>query len=116
MVAYHFSFDLRYFGLTQWDFYRDPFWLNARTVILSSFLLIAGVSLVLAERARTSPARFWRHVGIIAACALAVSGARSRRSPRPGSGSACRTRSPYRSFSRGRWCGALFSRWSSAPP
>ena len=75
MVAYHFSFDLRYFGLTQWDFYRDPFWLHARTLILSSFLLIAGVSLVLAQRGHASPARFWRHAGTIAACALAVSAA-----------------------------------------
>ena len=75
MVAYHFSFDLRYFGLTQWDFYRDPFWLHARTLILSSFLLIAGVSLVLAQRGHPSPARFWRHVGIIGACAVAVSAA-----------------------------------------
>ena len=75
MVAYHFSFDLRYFGFTQWDFYRDPFWLNARTLILSSFLLIAGVSMILAQRGRLSPARFWRHVARIAACALAVSAA-----------------------------------------
>jgi uncharacterized membrane protein len=75
MVAYHFSFDLRYFGLTQWDFYRDPFWLNARTLILSSFLLIAGVSQVLAQRGQPSPTRFWRHVGTIAACALVVSAA-----------------------------------------
>ena len=75
MICYHFSFDLRYFGLTQWDFYRDPFWLNARTMILSSFLLIAGVSLVLAERNRPIAARFWRHVGTIGACALIVSAA-----------------------------------------
>jgi uncharacterized membrane protein len=75
MVGYHVSFDLRHFGLTQWDFYRDPFWLNARTLILSSFLLIAGVSLVLADRNRPSPARFWRHIGTIGACALAVSAA-----------------------------------------
>jgi len=75
MVAYHFSFDLRYFGLTQWDFHRDPFWLNARTLILSSFLLIAGVSMALAQRSRPSPARFWRHVVRIAACALGVSAA-----------------------------------------
>jgi uncharacterized membrane protein len=75
MVAYHFSFDLRYFGVTQWDFYRDPFWLHARTLILSSFLLIAGVSLVLAQREPPQPARFWRHVGTIAVCALAVSAA-----------------------------------------
>jgi uncharacterized membrane protein len=75
MVAYHFSFDLRYFGLTQWDFHRDPFWLNARTLILSSFLLIAGVSMALAQRGRASPVRFRRHVGRIAACALVVSAA-----------------------------------------
>jgi uncharacterized membrane protein len=75
MVAYHFSFDLRYFGLTQWDFYRDPFWLNARTLILSSFLLIAGISMALAQRGGPTPARFWRHVAMIAACALAVSAA-----------------------------------------
>ena len=74
MIAYHFSFDLRYFAVTQWDFYGDPFWLNARTLILSSFLLIAGVSLVLADRVPQSP-RFWRHVGIIGACAVAVSAA-----------------------------------------
>ena len=75
MVAYHFSFDLRFFGLTQWDFYRDPFWLNARTLILSSFLLIAGGSLALAQRSHVSPERYWRHVARIATCALAVSAA-----------------------------------------
>ena len=75
MVAYHFSFDLRYFGFTTGDFYRDPFWLNARTLILSSFLLIAGISMALAQRGRPSPARSWRHVARISACALAVSAA-----------------------------------------
>ena len=73
MVAYHFSFDLRYFGFTTGDFYRDPFWLNARTLILSSFLLLAGVSLTLAQRSERGRARFWPHVAGIAACAFAVS-------------------------------------------
>jgi uncharacterized membrane protein len=75
MIAYHFCFDLRYFGLIRADFEHDPFWLGARTLILSSFLLIAGVSLALAERAGREPTRFWRHVAIIAISALAVSGA-----------------------------------------
>jgi uncharacterized membrane protein len=75
MVAYHFSFDLHYFGFTHWDFYRDPFWLNARTLILSSFLLIAGISLALAQRGSPSPSRFWRHIARIALCAMAVSAA-----------------------------------------
>jgi uncharacterized membrane protein len=73
MIAYHFSFDLAYFGLTKANFYRDPFWLSSRTVILSSFLLLAGVSLVLAERHGQTRAHFWRHVLRIAGCALLVS-------------------------------------------
>lgn len=73
MIVYHFSFDLRYFGVTRSDFEHDLFWLTARAAILSSFLLLAGVSLVLAERGARSPTHFWQHVGIIAACALLVS-------------------------------------------
>jgi uncharacterized membrane protein len=73
MIAFHFCFDLAYFRLAAWDFYRDPFWLTARTLILSSFLLLAGASLVLAQRTPRGRARFWRHVGQVAACALLVS-------------------------------------------
>ena len=72
MVAYHFAFDLAYFRVIEANFYRDPFWLHARTAILSSFLLLAGVSLVLAERGTASRARFWRHVLRVAACAIIV--------------------------------------------
>ena len=75
MIAYHFSFDLAFLKITGSDFYRDPFWLHARTVILSTFLLLAGVSLVLAERTPRGRAGFWRHVGRIAACAMLVSAA-----------------------------------------
>jgi uncharacterized membrane protein len=72
MVAYHFAFDLAYFRLTAQNFYRDAFWLHSRTVILSSFLLLAGVSLVLAQATARGRARFWVHVGRVAVCALAV--------------------------------------------
>jgi uncharacterized membrane protein len=73
MIVYHFAFDLRWFGLTRADFDHDPFWLGARALIVSSFLLIVGISLVLADRAGTTYPAFLRRVGIIAACALAVS-------------------------------------------
>jgi len=73
MIGYHFAYDLRYFGVIATDFEHDPRALVARTLILSSFLLLAGVSLVLADRAGVPAARFWRHVGTIAACALLVS-------------------------------------------
>jgi uncharacterized membrane protein len=35
--------------------------------------LLAGVSLALAQRTESGSARFWRHVAMIAACAVAVS-------------------------------------------
>ncbi len=73
MIAFHFCFDLAYFRFAGWDFYRDPFWLHARTAILSSFLLLAGASLVLAQRTQQGRDRFRRHVLQVAACALLVS-------------------------------------------
>ena len=72
MVAYHFAFDLAYFRVTTQNFYRDPFWLHSRTAILSSFLLIAGISLVLAQNTPQGRARFRVHVARVAACAVAV--------------------------------------------
>lgn len=72
MVAYHFAFDLAYFRVTAQNFYRDPFWLHARTAILSSFLLVAGMSLVLAQGTAQGRRRFWVHVGRVAGCALLV--------------------------------------------
>jgi uncharacterized membrane protein len=73
MVAYHFAFDLAFFRAIEANFYRDAFWLHARTAILTTFLLLAGASLVLAERSPAGRAAFWPHVGRIALCALAVS-------------------------------------------
>jgi uncharacterized membrane protein len=72
MVAYHLSFDLRYFGITQSDFEHDLRWLTARTLILSSFLLLAGISAVLAQRQALPFAHWLRHIGVIAGAALLV--------------------------------------------
>ncbi len=73
MFVYHFCFDLRFYRVTAWDFEHDPFWLGFRALIVASFLLLVGVSLVLAERAYATPAHFWKRIGVIAACALAAS-------------------------------------------
>ena len=72
MIAYHFCFDLRYFGFARWDFEHDLRWITARTLILSSFLLIAGISAVLGAR-RDDVTHWLRHVGLIAGAALLVS-------------------------------------------
>jgi uncharacterized membrane protein len=73
MVAYHFAFDLRFFGVTRSDFENDPFWLTARACIVSAFLLLVGISVVLAIRNGMPQARFVRRVATIGACAMAVS-------------------------------------------
>lgn len=73
MFAYHFCFDLNYFGVLQQDFYNDARWIAWRTAILSSFLLLAGVGLSLAHAGRWHWPRFWRRLAQIAACALLVS-------------------------------------------
>lgn len=70
MIIYHFCFDLRYFDLTRWDFEHDMRWLAVRSAILASFLLIAGISAVLANRQPKPWAHWLTHIGVIAAAAL----------------------------------------------
>jgi len=75
MFVYHFAFDLRFYRVIAADFEHDPFWLGFRALIVASFMALVGIGLVLADRAGVAPARFWRRIGVIAACALAVSAA-----------------------------------------
>ena len=82
MVVYHFCFDLRYFGVARWDFEHDIRWLAARTLILSSFLLIAGISAALARRDPAADARWPRHVAVIGGAALLVTAASRMMFPR----------------------------------
>jgi uncharacterized membrane protein len=73
MVLYHFCFDLSYFELADFDFYRDPFWLTARTIILSLFLGLVGISLVLANAAGFRARRYFRRLALLVASAALVS-------------------------------------------
>ena len=75
MVVYHFCFDLRYYGAIAADFEHDPFWLGFRALIVTMFMTLVGVSLVLADAAGTPPAKFWKRIAVIGACALAASAA-----------------------------------------
>lgn len=72
MIAYHFSYDLAHFGLAAFDFYTDPFWLQARTLIVSLFLGLVGVSLVLASAHGIDWRRYARRLGLLLAFALAI--------------------------------------------
>jgi uncharacterized membrane protein len=73
MTGFHFCFDLASAGLSQANFYADPFWTRQRTCILSLFLLCAGAGQALAIARGQS----WRHFAKrwlqISGCALLVS-------------------------------------------
>jgi uncharacterized membrane protein len=73
MVVFHFCFDLAYFELADFDFYSDPFWLNLRTLILSMFLGLVGVSLVLANRNGLDRKRYLKRLTLLVLSALAIS-------------------------------------------
>ena len=73
MVFYHFSYDLTYFQLVKFDFYRDPFWLNLRTLIVSLFLGLVGVSLVLATERGINRRRYFKRLGLLVLFSLAIS-------------------------------------------
>ncbi len=73
MVIFHFTYDLNHFRFVTVDFYRDPFWLNFRTLILSLFLLVAGFSLQLATSGGIDRGRFLRRLGRVAGAAALVS-------------------------------------------
>lgn len=73
MIAYHFAFDLVHFGWLRADPYNDLRWIGSRTAILSSFLLVAGISLALAQANRESALHFWKRIAKVAGAALLVS-------------------------------------------
>ena len=72
MIVYHAAFDLNWFHIISADFNHDRFWLGFRDLIVSSFLLLVGVSLVLASRTGIPAKRFWRRIALVGACAMLV--------------------------------------------
>jgi uncharacterized membrane protein len=73
MALYHLAWDLNDFKFTSFALFTDPFWLGARTVIVSAFLFLAGLSLVLADRRGRGWLAFGRRVAVVAVGAGLVS-------------------------------------------
>ena len=75
MIGFHFGFDLNHLGwiTPRQGFHRDPFWTTQRTLIVSLFLLCAGLGQAVAWQAVQGWPRFWRRWGQVAACAVLVS-------------------------------------------
>lgn len=49
MVVFHACYDSTYFGLTHFDMLGSPFWMTWRTLIVSLFVFISGISFTLAR-------------------------------------------------------------------
>jgi len=72
MVIYHCAWDLSYFQLIPIDITVDTGWRIFQHLILGGFLLLVGVSLVLAHGRGIRWPSFWRRFAMIAAGAAAV--------------------------------------------
>ena len=73
MFVYHFCYDLSYYGLAQFDFYQTQGWVYFRIVIVSSFLLVAGISLHLATCRGLNRRHFLRRMAWLVGYASLVS-------------------------------------------
>lgn len=71
MVLFHFCFDLTYWRLAHFEMLGDWRWIGWRTLIVSLFLFLVGVSLVLGRE--VSEGHFWRRWSLIAGSALLIS-------------------------------------------
>lgn len=72
MALYHGSWDLTYLGLANFDLFNDPLWLAARTGILGSFLILSGLSLVLAAEGGIDRPHFLRRFALLVLAAGGV--------------------------------------------
>ncbi|MEO8525379.1 MAG: heparan-alpha-glucosaminide N-acetyltransferase [Caldimonas sp.] len=73
MAAFHFSYDLNYYGFIHQDFHRNPTWTLQRTCIVTLFLVCAGAGQAVADAQGQSLRRFWKRWAQVAGCALLVS-------------------------------------------
>ncbi len=72
MVVFHFTYDLNHFNFIKADFNHDPFWLNFRTLIVTFFLCLAGISLQLATGRGLNYRRYLARLMLLVAAAAIV--------------------------------------------
>ena len=73
MTVFHFCFDLNHLGLIQQNFYQDAFWTWQRSLIVSLFLLCAGMGQAVALSDGHGWGLFWRRWRWVLLCSLLVS-------------------------------------------
>ena len=75
MGVFHFTFDLQMFGLIAPGTVMEGGWALFARLVAGSFVFLAGVSLVMWDRAGADGRAFWRGTGLVALAALGVSAA-----------------------------------------
>lgn len=73
MVVFHIAWDLYFLGFIDLDISTDPWWTAFQKAIVSSFLLLAGMSLWFGHGRGIRWPGFWRRQAILVAAAIAVS-------------------------------------------
>ncbi len=73
MAAFHFCFDLNYFGFIHQNFHADRLWTVQRACIVTLFMFCVGAGQAVASAQHQPLARFWRRWAQIAGCAVLVS-------------------------------------------
>ncbi|GGA50517.1 heparan-alpha-glucosaminide N-acetyltransferase [Pelagibacterium lentulum] len=73
MVIYHFTWDLRFYLLITLDVTAEPGWIAFQRAIVGSFVLLSGISLMLAHREAIRWRAYWRRFAMLAGAALLVS-------------------------------------------
>lgn len=73
MVVYHLSWDLSFYGFVSWPVDQGTGWRWFAHLIAGSFILLVGVSLVLAHRTGYRWRSFFNRLALVVAAAAAVS-------------------------------------------
>lgn len=72
MIAFHFSYDLNYFHFIHINLHHDTFWVYARYLIVSMFLLSMGTSLALVHRPKIQWNKIYKRTLILGAASVLV--------------------------------------------
>ena len=72
MIAYHFCYDLKYFGWTTWNVPEGDGWKHWRFVILSLFIFTMGASMGLATAHGRNYKAFYKRLAQIFGCAALI--------------------------------------------
>lgn len=73
MIIFHFSFDLNYYGLVQFDIIHHPFWYFFPRLIVFLFLFTTGISLSIAHQVEIHWEKFFKRLSLLVFWAAVIS-------------------------------------------